>query len=118
MGEKKAKETRGEKIINPPMNAGAYANAMPSKRIISENLYNKKEFEFKKINNGDINYVGLLKNGVPEGLGRMSFKNGDTFIGELKQGKADGFGLITKPDGTYLKGLFTSKKDEIFQRGY
>ena len=106
--------SRGEKIINPPKNAGAYANTIPIKRIISESLYNKKEFEFKKINNGDINYVGLLKNGVPEGLGRMSFKNGDTFIGELKQGKADGFGLITKPDGTYLKGLFTTKKDEIF----
>ena len=105
-------KSRGHVLIKP--NQYSSANSMKIEKKSSNELYNEKEFKFIKKSLNGIQYVGLHKNGIPNGIGRMKFNNGDEFIGQIKQGNPEGLGLITKPDGTYLKGIFTSKKDGIF----
>ena len=50
---------------------------------------------------GDDKYSGTMKDGLPEGKGLMKYANGDTYDGEFKEGKKNGFGLkINNFDGS------------------
>lgn len=37
-------------------------------------------------------------------------KNGDFYLGELKEGKAEGFGYFIKKDGTWYRGYLKDNK--------
>ena len=53
----------------------------------------------KKYANGDV-YEGELKEGKPDGRGRMTCANGNVYKGEWKEGKPDGRGKMTDTDGS------------------
>jgi hypothetical protein len=44
----------------------------------------------------------------------LEFKDGTTFVGEIKDNKKDGYGTQTSPNGTTLTGEW---KDDIFVKG-
>ncbi|MBU0696611.1 MAG: hypothetical protein KKE39_08840 [Bacteroidetes bacterium] len=43
---------------------------------------------------GNDEYVGLFKNGYPDGFGVYTFANGDVYKGEFNKGKFDGEGVL------------------------
>ena len=49
-------------------------------------------------------YQGDVKNGEPNGLGFITFTNGDKYIGEWKNGKRHGNGKYTWKDGGKIVG--------------
>jgi len=51
-------------------------------------------------------YTGTLENGLPEGYGKLEFKNGSYYEGYFKSGRFDGEGIFILSDGTKLEGLF------------
>ena len=67
----------------------------------------KKTLTFK---NGD-EYFGELKNGKPNGKGIIIYHNGGKYLGEFKQGKPHGKGIFTDTDGNkYFGGFKDGKK--------
>jgi hypothetical protein len=60
---------------------------------------------------GDDKYTGTLKNGVPEGNGIMKYANGDTYDGEWKDGKKNGYGTkVNAIDGSKYEGEYSNDK--------
>ena len=57
--------------------------------------------EWKEIGDKDTHtqYRGFVDDGEPEGLGVMSFTDGEKYVGEFKDGKRTGQGTWTHPDG-------------------
>jgi len=54
-------------------------------------------------------YYGPLKSNVPEGIGLMTFDNGDVYYGDWKYGKMDGNGIILDSNGyPVYEGEFTN----------
>ena len=51
-------------------------------------------------------YIGQVENGVPNGLGILTFPDGGKYVGEWKKGKYDGQGTSTKPNGGKYEGMF------------
>ena len=47
-------------------------------------------------------------NGLPEGLGTLTFTNGSVFEGTFKQGKRTGKGKITYENGNIYSGLWVN----------
>ena len=46
-----------------------------------------------------------MKNGKPNGFGVLTFPWGDKYIGEWKDGKKDGKGVILYEDGSKMEGV-------------
>ena len=55
-------------------------------------------------------YSGEATAGVPHGYGKMSFRNGDRYVGNWKFGKMDGEGILYKGYGTRFEGKFYDGK--------
>ncbi len=49
-------------------------------------------------------YDGDLANGLPNGSGKMTFKNGDIYTGDWKNGFMSGYGKLTTADGMVYEG--------------
>lgn len=49
---------------------------------------------------GGLKYSGKLLNGIPHGLGKLVWPNGDTYEGNFKFGKRNGVGKRTNVDGS------------------
>ena len=64
-----------------------------------------------KYTNGDT-YVGEWKNGKVNGQGAYTWPNGDKYVGEFKDGKLHGQGTHTQNDGTVLRGLWVDGKSK------
>lgn len=60
--------------------------------------------------NGD-SYIGEFKNGLFEGKGQLTDKKGNVFNGNFVKGKKDGYGLIITNDGKKIEGKY---KNGIF----
>ncbi|MBQ2954026.1 MAG: hypothetical protein IJE07_10860 [Clostridia bacterium] len=58
----------------------------------------------------DTTYNGMLVNGVSQGWGHMTWKNGDSYLGYWQQGQRDGKGMYFWADGTLFAGDFTCSK--------
>jgi len=58
----------------------------------------------------DCEYIGEIKNDVPNGQGTNTFRSGYNYVGEWKDGKMNGQGTYTKSDGTKYVGEW--KDDE------
>ena len=60
--------------------------------------------------NGTI-YEGRLKNGFPDGKGKMKYNNGDIYEGEFKEGVREGFGKYYYNNGIYYEGYWRNGKE-------
>ena len=49
--------------------------------------------------NNDGKYLGEIENGKPNGTGSITFPDGREYLGEFKDGKEHGKGTLTTPDG-------------------
>ena len=71
--------------------------------------------ESKWFENGDEEndgkYVGEIENGKPNGTGTITFPDGPKYEGEFKDGEYDGQVTFTSPDGDKYVGEF---KDDEF----
>ena len=52
----------------------------------------------------EIGITTILKNGVPNGLGVLTFPNGDKYVGEWVNDLKYGQGIFTYPDGNKYVG--------------
>lgn len=58
-------------------------------------------------------YEGDVRNHDFNGMGTLSYGNGDKYVGQWKDGLRDGQGTLFKSDGTTLNGVW--KDDSLFQ---
>jgi len=58
----------------------------------------------------DGKYVGEIENGKPNGTGSITFPDGRKHVGEFKDGKPNGQGTLTFPDGGKYVGEFKDGK--------
>ena len=49
-------------------------------------------------------HIGRFKDGLPNGEGLLTYKNGDIYDGDFKDGKRHGKGTMTYPDGSKYVG--------------
>ena len=63
-------------------------------------------WEWKTIGdkNNNPQYKGKVENGKPNGLGIMTVPDGSKYVGEWKNGKYNGQGTFTFPDGSMYLG--------------
>ena len=61
-------------------------------------------------NTTDGKYEGEIGNGIPNGMGKLIFKNGEKFEGNWNDGKLNGKGIFISSDGRIYKGKW--KKGE------
>ncbi len=60
-----------------------------------------------KIQNGSFAYDGEVDSkNQPHGYGKIIWANGDSYVGQFKNGQLDGFGEMRWIDGSYQKGEF------------
>jgi MORN repeat len=59
----------------------------------------------KKVNKGEV-YEGNFEFGKPDGLGKLTYKNGSYYEGEFSEGKKHGKGLTYFNDCTYHRGNY------------
>ena len=55
-------------------------------------------------------YDGLWQNGKPHGRGTITYKTGGSYEGEFKDGRQYGYGVYTRPDGRKIRGLWEKGK--------
>ena len=72
----------------------------------------EKEVFGIQINNDGSKYVGLFKNGMFDGRGRLILKKGDYYEGEFKENKANGFGKYVNSNGEIYIGNWVNDKQE------
>lgn len=63
-------------------------------------------------------YTGLWKEGLPHGLGKFEFNDGDFYEGFFAQGFFNGSGSFTKTDGRVISGNYVHNKLEGFASIY
>ena len=72
----------------------------------------EKEVFGIQINKDGSKYVGLFKNGMFDGRGRLILRKGDYYEGEFKQNKANGFGKYVNVKGEIYIGNWKDDKQE------
>ena len=60
----------------------------------------------------DGKYIGEIKNGKPNGQGTYTFPDGKKYEGKFKDGKEHGKGTYTYPDGVKYEGKFKDGKEQ------
>jgi hypothetical protein len=55
-------------------------------------------------------YVGEFKDGKKNGKGTLKYHSGSVYVGEFKDGKKNGQGKLTKSDGSVYEGEFKDNK--------
>ena len=92
-----------------------------------KNTINNSTFQDRIINNNTKNfkinfnygeYIGEIKNGVPNGRGKLYYKgqyNGDIYEGDFKNGEPEGRGIYYHHNGNIYDGDF--KKDRADGKG-
>ena len=58
----------------------------------------------------DYVYVGATSNGIPNGVGKMTWNNGDVYIGDFVNGVRHGLGELTYANGIQLDGRFENNE--------
>jgi len=71
-----------------------------------------KDGEFLPPTSGenDYVYVGATSNGIPNGVGKMTWANGDVYKGDFVNGVRHGLGELTFADKTQLTGRFENNE--------
>lgn len=91
------------------LDANAYAFLDATKHYTSEYL---EEEQSKQNVTGDVTdyqlsygiYTGYLERGIPIGVGKLIYSNGDIYEGNFENGKRQGKGRYTWPSGNYYDG--------------
>lgn len=99
---------QGEFVANKYHGKGtfSYFESKESFKGIFENNVFKKGFYTYKTGN---TYDGEWKDGLPSGTGTYNWKSsGDLYVGDFIAGNPKGQGKLTQKDGTYFEGLFTN----------
>ena len=85
-------------------------------------MSSSKEVLFLRDENGELNwfengnedsdgkYIGEIKNGKPNGQGTYTFPDGKKYEGKFKDGKEHGKGTYTYPDGVKYEGEWKNGK--------
>ena len=63
---------------------------------------------------GDAGYIGFLSDGVPDGLGEATYRNGHVYSGRFKDGKRHGLGIYTWTDQSFYKGIWVNGSRKKF----
>jgi hypothetical protein len=74
---------------------------------------NLGELTYGELRHGDgrVYYTGGLLNGKPEGTGKLTYRNGETYEGEFKNGQRHGKGKLTSwLDGDVLEVNFKDNR--------
>jgi TPR repeat protein len=58
----------------------------------------------------DYVYLGASSNGIPNGVGKMTWNNGDVYKGDFVNGVRHGLGELTYANGTQLNGRFENNE--------
>ena len=75
--------------------------------IIVDDIVEYGKKEIKEFDAPRSSYEGRLKNGIPDGKGKMTSFDGKTvYEGNFKNGRKHGKGKVTYPDGTGYEGEF------------
>ena len=61
--------------------------------------------------NTDRKYVGEIKNGRPNGQGTVTRNDGKTYVGEFRTGRLNGQGTVTWSDGRKNVGEWKNGKE-------
>lgn len=71
-----------------------------------------KNFEWKKLGDqkSQPKYEGNIKNGNPDGYGKLTYVNGNKYEGNWKNGEPHGKGTFYWPDGRKYSGFFKNGK--------
>ena len=56
-------------------------------------------------------YIGEIENGKPNGTGSITLPDGDKYVGEWKDGKRTGQGTFTSSGGNKYEGEFKDGKE-------
>lgn len=68
--------------------------------------------EFEVLKSSGDRYLGFLKNGIPEGFGRMDYVTNCSYEGYWKSGLFEGKGTFTDPQGVTSDGYWKEGKRE------
>lgn len=79
---------------------GQFADDKPSAAYPSDNKQHSKRLSLIQLNDGNI-YLGEVKEGLPEGFGVIAFSNGDLWQSSFKNGARKGIGLLLANDGEW-----------------
>ncbi len=63
--------------------------------------------------NGDV-YEGEVRNGKPNGLGKVTYASGDIYMGGFSYGKRYGYGIYIESDGSVYEGEWKDNKSHGF----
>ena len=81
---------------------------LQNNNIIRNNNVNKEEYNKYNYNDGKY-YIGPILNGLPNGKGKIYYKNGNLYYeGDIKNGIKEGNGKIFLENGNYYYGQFTN----------
>ena len=61
----------------------------------------------------DGKYIGEIENGKPNGTGSITFPDGHKYEGEWKDGRHHGHGIFTSPDGDKYVGEWKDGKYHV-----
>ncbi len=70
----------------------------------------KERLHRRKRREADSIYVGEVKDGKRNGIGTLTLPDGEMYEGEFKDGEYNGRGTLTLPDGETYEGEFKDGK--------
>ena len=85
-----------------------------NQEILFLRVENGEQKWFEKGNeDSDGKYIGEIKNGKPNGTGTITSPDGKKYVGEFKDGKEHGKGTYTYPDGVKYEGEWKDGKEHV-----
>ena len=75
-------------------------------KLCDDSLTTSTKNCYKTMSNSMQLYVGQALNQIPHGLGAMTFKSGDEYFGQFKEGNFHGFGVMVLQDGRLYFGEY------------
>ena len=83
-----------------------------NQEILFLRVENGEQKWFEKGNeDSDGKYIGEIKNGKPNGTGTITSPDGKKYVGVFKDGKEHGKGTYTYPDGVKYEGEWKDGKE-------
>merc|ERR1711998_493378 len=76
-----------------------------------------KSLQTKTYSDGRV-YVGQVKDGKAHGFGKMTYANGNVYVGDWKDGKYHGKGTYTVNSGSYKGDVYVGKFKDDKMHGY
>jgi len=122
-GEVKAESPKGKSLF-----VGSWKDGMRTKGVLEIYPQGASPFKYEgEFSDGKYNgygkltrdgavYEGNHKNGIPDGKGKWTYQNGNSYEGEIKGNKLIGKGIYKYSDGTVIDGNFQNGEAEGFAK--